>query len=136
MTDHVSLEKRSAIMKRIRSKDTNPEMTVRKLIYSLGYRYRLHEKSLPGKPDIVFLGRKKAIFVHGCFWHCHSCKKGKPPSSNLEYWLPKLKSNQERDIRNQELIADLGWKILVIWQCQISNTILLKESILDFLKSK
>ena len=110
-------------------------MTVRKLIYSLGYRYRLHGKGLPGKPDIVFLGRKKTIFVHGFFWHFHDCKKGKPPNPNLEYWLPKLKTNLERDTRNQELLTEIGWKKLVIWQCQIANSILLKETILEFLEN-
>lgn len=134
MIDHVSKEKRSEIMKRIRGKDTAPELIVRKLIYSLGYRYRLHGKKLPGKPDLVFAGRKKVIFVHGCFWHGHSCKKGKPPKSNLNYWLPKLRENQARDARNQELLSSMGWQSLVIWQCEISDANNLKRVVTNFLK--
>lgn len=136
MIDHVSKEKRSEIMKRIRGKNTIPELIVRKLVYSLGYRYRLHGKKLPGKPDLVFAGRKKVIFVHGCFWHGHNCKRGKPPKSNLEYWLPKLKGNRRRDSRNQKLIAASGWTFLVIWQCEIENVTSLKEKIVTFLESR
>lgn len=134
MTDRVSKEKRSEIMKRIRGKDTTPELIVRKLVYSLGYRYRLHGKNLPGKPDLVFAGRKKVIFVHGCFWHCHNCKKGKPPKSNLDYWLPKLKENRRRDISNQKLITSTGWEFLVIWQCQTRDIATLKKTIVAFLE--
>jgi len=134
VTDHVSKEKRSEIMKRIRGKNTTPELIVRKLVYSLGYRYRLHGKNLPGKPDLVFSGRKKVIFVHGCFWHYHTCKKGKPPKSNLDYWLPKLEENRRRDTYNQELITSIGWEFLVIWQCQIRDTDTLKKTIVAFLE--
>ena len=135
MTDHVSKEKRSEIMKKIRGKDTTPELIVRKLVYSLGYRYRLHGRKLPGKPDLVFSGRKKVIFVHGCFWHYHNCKKGKPPKSNVDYWLPKLKENSRRDTRNQKLITASGWEFLVIWQCQIRDMTGLKEKIIAFLEN-
>lgn len=134
MIDHVSKEKRSDIMKRIRGKDTAPELMVRKLIYSLGYRYRLHVKELPGKPDLVFLGRKKVIFVHGCFWHGHNCKKGKPPKTNFDYWLPKLNENQARDARNQTLLESMGWQVLVLWQCEINDTDSLKKIITNFLE--
>lgn len=134
MIDHVSKEKRSYIMKRIRGKDTAPELMVRKLIYSLGYRYRLHVKELPGKPDLVFLGRKKIIFVHGCFWHGHNCKKGKPPKTNFDYWLPKLNENQARDARNQTLLESMGWQVLVLWQCEINDTDSLKKIITNFLE--
>lgn len=133
MIDHVSKEKRSEIMKRIGGKDTTPELMVRKLIYSLGFRYRLHGKELPGKPDLVFSGRKKVIFVHGCFWHGHNCKKGKPPKTNLDYWLPKLNENQARDARNQKLLESMGWQVLVLWQCEINDTNNLKETISHFL---
>ncbi|MDO8926797.1 MAG: very short patch repair endonuclease [Sideroxyarcus sp.] len=133
MVDHVSKEKRSEIMKRIRGKDTTPELVVRKLIHSMGYRYRLNVRGLPGRPDIVFANRKKVIFIHGCFWHRHGCKKGKPPKSNLEYWLPKLKDNQTRDVRNQRHLASLGWKTLVIWQCETKDTNGLKKIIAKFL---
>lgn len=135
MIDHVSKEKRSEIMKRIRGKDTAPELIVRKLIYSLGYRYRLHGQKLPGKPDIVFAGKKKVIFVHGCFWHGHNCKKGKPPKSNLDYWLPKLKENRRRDTLNQKLIRSAGWEVLIIWQCQIHDAITLEKAIINFLEN-
>lgn len=91
-------------MQAVKQKDTKPEMAVRRLLFSLEYRYRLHRKDLPGKPDIVFPGRKKAIFVHGCFWHAHGCPKGQPPKSNLEYWGPKLEANVKRD---EEKIAEL-----------------------------
>jgi len=136
VTDRVSKEKRSEIMRRIRGKDTTPEITVRKLVYSLGYRYRLHDKKLPGKPDLVFSSRKKVIFVHGCFWHYHNCKMGRLPKSNLSYWLPKLKETRLRDARNQKLIISLGWKFLVIWQCQIYNAIALKNTVIAFLKDE
>jgi len=134
MIDNVSKEKRSEIMKRIRSKDTTPELIVRKLVHSLGYRYRLHDKKLPGKPDLVFSRWKKVIFVHGCFWHNHNCKQGKLPKSNLDYWLPKLKENCRRDARNQKLIISTGWKVLVIWQCQTRDIDTLKETIVAFLE--
>lgn len=134
MIDNVSKEKRSEIMKRIRSKDTIPELIVRKLVHSLGYRYRLHDKKLPGKPDLVFSRWKKVIFVHGCFWHNHNCKQGKLPKSNLDYWLPKLKENRRRDARNQKLIISAGWKVLVIWQCQTRDTDSLKGTIVAFLE--
>ncbi|NMM29227.1 MAG: DNA mismatch endonuclease Vsr [Glaciimonas sp.] len=133
MTDHVSKEKRSEIMKRIGGKNTAPELIVRKLVYSLGYRYRLHSKDMPGKPDLVFFGRKKVIFVHGCFWHYHNCKKGKLPKSRLDYWLPKLEENRNRDIRTQERILSLGWRFLIIWQCEIRDTAELRKRIIEYL---
>lgn len=133
MTDHVQPEKRSEIMKRVRGKNTSTELTVRKLIYSLGYRYHLHDKNLPGKPDIVFRGRKKVIFVNGCFWYYHQCKIGNPPKSRLDYWLPKLEKNKIRDQRNHEEITNLGWDYLVIWQCELKDTDKLKNKIKSFL---
>lgn len=131
--DRITKEKRSEIMSRIRGKNTSPEMIVRKLVYSLGYRYRLHGKNLPGKPDLVFAGRKKVIFVHGCFWHCHKCKSGHLPKSRLEYWLPKLEANKRRDAENSEELIKRGWKILVLWQCEIKDISALKEAIISFL---
>ncbi|MEH6683818.1 MAG: very short patch repair endonuclease [Qipengyuania sp.] len=97
MVDNRTKESRSSLMSRIGSKHTKPELTVRSLLHNVGYRFRLHWKELPGKPDIVFIGRRKAIFVHGCYWHGHGCKIGKPPKSNLEFWLPKIERNRERD---------------------------------------
>jgi DNA mismatch endonuclease, patch repair protein len=119
MTDHVSKAKRSKMMAGIGSKNTRPELIVRKLLFSLGYRYRLHSKTLPGKPDLVFPSRKKAIFVHGCFWHGHRCRKGQPPKSKLKFWLPKLEQNKERDRRNILLLRYRGWASKVIWECQL-----------------
>lgn len=108
-------------MQAVKSKDTKPEMIVRRCLYAMGYRYRLHRKDLPGKPDIAFIGRRKAIFVHGCFWHWHGCAKGRLPKSRLDYWRPKLEENVNRDKTKLAEIEALGWKVLVIWQCELSN---------------
>lgn len=131
--DKFSLSKRSEIMSSIRGRDTRPEIAVRKLVYALGYRYRLHVRKLPGCPDLVFRKRKKVIFVHGCFWHGHGCKKGHPPKSNLDYWLPKLEENKNRDARNIRELEALGWKVLVIWQCEIKDAEQLKQRVISFL---
>jgi DNA mismatch endonuclease (patch repair protein) len=124
---------RSENMRAIRGKDTQPEMTVRRLVHGLGYRYRLHRANLPGKPDIVFPARRKVIFVHGCFWHSHDCKSGLVPRSNQDFWLPKLLRNKIRDAKNLEALADLGWKVLVIWQCELRNNRPLRLKIKRFL---
>ena len=122
MVDKFSKHKRSEIMSHIKSKNTKPEITVRKIIYSLGYRYRLHRKDLPGKPDLAFIKKKKVIFINGCFWHGHSgCKKSALPDTNYEFWNDKIKNNVNRDTRNYKLLKDMGWKYLVIWQCEIKN---------------
>ena len=105
-------------MSAVRTKDTGPELLVRRILTRLNYRYRLHRKDLPGRPDVVFPGRKKAIFVHGCFWHSHGCDKGKAPRSRLEYWAPKLEANRVRDAANVDELAKLGWEVLVVWQCE------------------
>lgn len=124
---------RSALMSKIKSKNTAPEMTVRRLIFSLGFRYRLHDKKLPGKPDLVFAGRRKAIFVHGCFWHGHDCGAGRNrPASNLDYWGRKLERNIERDQANQAALKAAGWKVLILWECEIKSP-LLPSRISDFL---
>lgn len=134
MSDHVSPAKRSQIMSRVRSKDTSPELLVRRLVFSLGYRYRLHDKKLPGKPDLVFASRKKVIFVHGCFWHFHGCKKGMPPKSNLHYWMQKLLDNQTRDARAYQALNDAGWQYLVVWQCQLRRLEELPAVLSEFLR--
>lgn len=122
MVDTRTPEQRSKIMGRIGSKDTKPEMLVRKLVFGLGYRYRLHDKKLPGRPDLVFKSKKKAIFVHGCFWHQHrGCKRGKPPKSNLYFWKAKLEKNKLRDQNSLRQLEKLGWKTLVIWECETKN---------------
>ncbi len=131
--DRVTKEKRSEIMSKVRGKNTSLELVVRKLVFSLGYRFRLHGKNLPGKPDLVFPGRKKVIFVHGCFWHYHNCKIGHPPKSRPEYWLPKLEENKKRDLEKSQELIKQGWKILVVWQCEIKNTPELEQTIVRFL---
>ena len=123
-------------MASIRDKGTKPEMVVRRLIYSMGYRYHLHRKDLPGKPDLVFAGRKKVIFVHGCFWHQHDdpkCKIRRIPKSNKDYWIPKLERNVKRDAENIKALSEMGWDILVIWECEISDLERLSNKIRDFL---
>jgi len=120
--DSISREQRSANMRQIRSKDTQPELALRSLIHGLGYRFRLHRKDLPGHPDLVFPGRRKVIFAHGCFWHQHSeCREGRIPSSRLDYWVPKLRRNQIRDAANQALLEKQGWRVLVIWECELKG---------------
>lgn len=107
-------------MAAIRSKNTKPEMAIRSLLHALGYRFRLHRKDLPGKPDIVLPRYKTVIFINGCFWHQHpGCRQATVPGSNVEFWQRKLQSNVARDIRNHELLQALGWKVLVIWECEV-----------------
>lgn len=132
--DRVAPSKRSEIMSRVRSKDTGPEMVVRRLVHSLGYRYRLHSKKLPGKPDLTFTGKKKVIFVHGCFWHYHEdCKIAHLPKSNLDIWKPKLEGNKCRDLRNQKELLELGWEFIVIWECELNNIEMISKRIRMFL---
>lgn len=120
-------------MRAVRSTNTMPEWKVRRLLFAMGYRYRIHYRKLPGSPDIAFPGRRKAIFVHGCFWHSHGCRIGRPPKSRLDYWLPKLARNAERDRAKIEAIEAQGWRALVIWQCQLVETDALQETLRDFL---
>ena len=125
---------RSYNMSRILAKDTKPEMIVRRLVHSLGFRYRLHVKKLSGCPDLVFSKKKKVIFVHGCFWHVHSCKYGKViPKTNALFWSAKRLGNKERDRRNIAELKKLGWKILIIWECQSNDLSKLKDRITTFL---
>jgi DNA mismatch endonuclease (patch repair protein) len=126
---------RSANMRAIRSKGMRPELAVRHLVHRMGYRYRLHKKDLPGKPDLVFAPRRKIIFLHGCFWHAHkNCKVAHVPKSNPEYWRPKLERNQARDEKNIESLAANGWKSLVIWECETRTQETLRNRLLDFLQ--
>ena len=123
-------------MSRVRGRDTKPEMLVRRLTHRMGYRYRLHRRGLPGSPDLVFPSRMKVIFVHGCFWHQHpdsACKLARLPKSKLDFWGPKLETNRERDERNLVLLAELGWDVLVIWECQTKNREELQARIGEFL---
>lgn len=120
--DKVDSETRSRIMASVRSKNTKPEMRVRKTAHRIGYRYRLHRSDLPGKPDMVFPSRRIAMFVHGCFWHGHPCKRGdRMPASNVEYWREKIARNQRRDIANRLLLRELGWTPVVVWECETLN---------------
>ena len=121
MSDIFSQTKRSDIMSKISSKDTKPEILVRMFLFSKGFRYRINVKTLPGKPDIVLPKYKTIIFVNGCFWHGHNCKKGKLPSSNTDFWKEKISNNKSRDAKNSDLLVKLGWKVIIIWQCEISK---------------
>ena len=135
VVDKISKLKRSENMQRIRSKNTNPELLVRSLAHQMGYRYRLHNLSLPGKPDLVFPSRRKIILVHGCFWHFHGrCIDGHVPKSRKKYWAPKLLKNKKRDISNRRKLRRLGWSTLVIWECQLRKLALIKKRIKQFLK--
>ena len=132
--DTVPADKRSEIMRRITSKGTKPEIQVRRLVHSLGFRYRLHKKELLGKPDLVFSNRRKLIFVHGCFWHQHDgCKSSHIPKTRQEYWEPKLTRTVRRDRENQKKLYELGWDILVIWECEVRDIQKLAERIMVFL---
>jgi DNA mismatch endonuclease (patch repair protein) len=136
MSDSLSPKERSKRMALIRAKNTGLELFVRRLIYSLGYRYRLHGRELPGKPDIVFASRRKVILVHGCFWHwhtSHTCKIAHLPKSRREYWMPKLQRNRDRDKAVQQDLLRLGWQSLIVWECQVSNLDLLRMEIVSFL---
>lgn len=134
--DRLSKKRRSEIMSRIRGKNTSPEMTVRSLVHRLGYRYRLHYKKLLGKPDLAFPGRKKVIFIHGCFWHSHeNCPKGKLPKSNLGYWQPKIEKNKNRDLEITNSINLQGWKVLIIWQCELKRIEQVQDKIVRFLEN-
>jgi DNA mismatch endonuclease (patch repair protein) len=124
---------RSENMRAIHGKDTLPEMAVRRLVHSLGYRFRLHRQDLPGKPDLAFPARRKVIFVHGCFWHSHACKAGLIPKTNRDFWLPKLRKNKARDRRNLKALTQLGWDALVIWQCELKNSRALRQCVKRFL---
>ncbi|MDT6919024.1 very short patch repair endonuclease [Pseudomonas atacamensis] len=124
---------RSLRMAKVKSKGTKPEMVVRQLL-SMGYRYRLHDPSLPGSPDIIFKGRKKVIFVHGCFWHRHDgCPLAGLPKSRLDFWLPKLEGNRDRDKRTLHQLKSLGWESLVIWECELKDLNLTEKMLNGFL---
>lgn len=133
MSDNRTPESRSALMSRIGGKNTAPEMTVRRLLYSLGYRYRLHRRDLPGTPDIVFPSRRKAIFVNGCFWHAHGCRIGQPPKSRRRYWKAKFERNRARDRENIADLRNLGWRVLTVWQCQEKAQNSLARRLVSFL---
>ena len=135
MTDVFSEAKRSAVMRRVRGKDTSPEVRVRKVLTRLGARYRLHRADLPGKPDIVLPGRRLVLFVHGCFWHGHDCARGaRVPKANRDYWLAKVGRNRARDLAAREALAALGWRVETIWECELKDTPTLKARLEDLLR--
>jgi DNA mismatch endonuclease, patch repair protein len=127
---------RSENMRRIRSKGMLPELAVRSMVHRMGYRFRLHRKDLPGKPDLVFVSLRKVIFVHGCFWHSHrGCKMAHKPKTNVDYWGPKLKRNQSRDKKNLAALTALGWTPLVIWECETKDEKSIRRRVAPFLRS-
>jgi DNA mismatch endonuclease (patch repair protein) len=124
-------------MSLIRAVDTGPEMVIRRLVHGLGFRYRLHDRSLPGTPDLVFASRRKVIFVHGCFWHRHGdrkCKLARMPKSRLDFWFPKLEGNRLRDKRVSRELTRQSWEVLTIWECQLVNMSSVSQQIRAFLK--
>jgi DNA mismatch endonuclease, patch repair protein len=129
---------RSDNMRRIRSKNTGPELAVRRLIWELGFPgYRLHRKDLPGKPDIAWIGRRLALFVHGCFWHGHDCAEGiRKPKTNQTYWIPKIERNRKRDAENIATLEANGWRVIVIWECELKDEAALAETLIRFLSTK
>jgi DNA mismatch endonuclease (patch repair protein) len=130
--DRLSPEHRSWNMSRIKSRDTSPELKVRSLLHGMGYRFRLHRKDLPGKPDIVLPKYRTVIFVHGCFWHRHiDCKYAYTPKSNIEFWENKFAANIQRDVRSKRLLQERGWSVIVIWECQVNK----QESLGSYLKN-
>jgi len=135
--DTLTKEQRSERMSRVKGKNTTPEIFVRRLVFSLGYRYRLHVQTLAGKPDLVFKKIKKVIFVHGCFWHLHKCNKYRIPKTRLGFWLQKLESNYQRDKKNLHILRKGGWKILTLWECELITTKKekIKHKIESFLRS-
>jgi len=137
MPDRLSPEERSAHMRRIRKVDTKPELVVRRTAHRLGYRFRLHRRELPGTPDLVFPRLRKVVLVHGCFWHQHpGCRLARLPKSRLDYWLPKLRRNQERDAQAIKSLRRLGWRVLVLWECQAAREEAVAGRIAAFLRRK
>ncbi len=136
MADVFTKTKRSNVMSKVKGRDTGPEWAVRRLLYAMGYRYRLQGKGLPGRPDIVLKTRRKAVFVHGCFWHgCErpGCRGGRRPRSNTGYWAEKLARNKARDAANLQALAGMGWSALVIWECELSGTEAVSRRLAAFL---
>jgi DNA mismatch endonuclease (patch repair protein) len=135
VTDVFDAEKRSAVMRRVKGRDTTPEMTVRKALTGLGARYRLHRKDLPGNPDIVLPGRRLALFVHGCFWHGHDCARGaRVPKQNRDYWLGKVGRNRARDERTRGELEAAGWRVETIWECELKDAEGLRARLANLLR--
>ncbi len=132
--DVLTPEQRSRCMAAIRGKDTGPEMTVRRILTAMGYRYRLHDRALPGRPDLVFVSRRAVVFVHGCFWHRHACRTGRAtPRTRGAFWCAKFESNRQRDRRNVRALRRQGWRALVVWECQLRDADRLMARLRTFL---
>jgi DNA mismatch endonuclease Vsr len=127
MTDIFSQEKRSEIMSKVKSKNTKPEIWVRTFLFSLGFRYRKNDKRYAGTPDLVLPKYKTIIFIHGCFWHGHDCKKGSLPADNADFWREKIAKNKIRDKKNQEILINSGFHVIVIWECELKNKVLREQ---------
>jgi DNA mismatch endonuclease (patch repair protein) len=136
MVDRVSKEIRSKMMASVTGTDTEPELIVRRQLFASGYRYRLHRRDLPGSPDIVFPRDRLAVFVHGCFWHGHHCRRGKRPKSNVEFWNKKLRGNVDRDRRNQKALKLMNWRVFIIWECSLHSGIQKLLRLIGLLKSR
>ena len=137
MTDVFSPEKRSAVMRRVKGRDTTPELKVRKALTALGVRYRLNRKDLPGSPDIVMAGRQLAIFVHGCFWHGHDCARGsRVPKANRDYWVGKVARNKARDLAASEALSARGWRVETIWECDLKDAAALEARLVTLLSGE
>jgi DNA mismatch endonuclease (patch repair protein) len=135
MTDVLTPEQRRACMAAIRDRDTEPEMIVRRLVHALGYRYALHKDALPGRPDLAFVSRRKAVFVHGCFWHGHRCARGsRVPQQNREYWIAKIQRNRRRDRTVLKELQSIGWRTLIVWECELRSMPALVGRITRFLE--
>ena len=133
--DMLTEAERSKQMSLVRAKNSKPELLVRRLVHRLGYRFRLHRRDLPGKPDLVFPARRKIIFVHGCFWHGHECRLGRRrPKSRLDYWIPKITRNNQRDQKTLRKLRGMRWKCLVLWECQLRDIEKLTIQITRFLE--
>ena len=135
--DTMTPAERSERMARVRNKDTKPEFRVRRLVTAMGYRYRLHYKKVPGHPDLAFPGRRKAIFVHGCFWHRHpsaTCPLARLPKSRLDFWLPKLEGNRARDLRKEAELLARGWEVHIVWECELRDEESLVRNLRHFLE--
>jgi DNA mismatch endonuclease, patch repair protein len=137
MVDTLTPDQRSERMRRVRSRDTGLEWIVRRITHGMGYRYRLHSSALPGRPDLVFSKRRKVIFVHGCFWHRHdapTCKLARLPKSRLDFWKSKLEANRQRDMENEGRLTEMGWRVLVVWECEAPDERALRQKIRHFLE--
>ncbi|WP_241494473.1 very short patch repair endonuclease [Pseudomonas asplenii] len=137
MMDTISAKERSNIMSRVKSKNTRPEMFIRRMLHRAGFRYRLHDTTLPGKPDIVFPRKRKIIFVNGCFWHRHEgCKQAKIPKSNQVFWHAKLEGNKMRDKCNLRELHNAGWETMIVWECELKDVQTLEKKLLEFLSGE